>query len=163
MFRIFITAVLLILGLSHCSPEEENTKSSANQTKETAGAVCNITNYKEFIGVGEPGDVAKTSRLIADTGKGCQLQGADLSNEDLELADLRLADLRNAKLQNTKLNYTNLSGAQLQGADIRGAAINAVNHSGADWTGAKYNDRTNLPGLDWLFLLKNDLVEETGD
>ena len=162
MFRVFIIAGLLILGLSHCGPKEEATSSATEQeqAQETAGAVCNITNYEEYIGANLSGDVAKTTKLIADTGKGCQLQGADLSGKDLTSADLRLAGLQNANLQHTKLNSANLLGAQLQGADIRGADLNAVNDNGADFTGAKYNDATNLPGFDWLFLRKHDLVKE---
>ena len=61
--------------------------------KALADLSCNELNYKDYIQSSE-----KTQKLIAETGKGCNLREADLYGAILRWADLRGADLREADL-----------------------------------------------------------------
>ena len=97
---------------------------------------CNEVNYKSYIWSSE-----ETQKLISETGKGCNLRGADfyqanLTGADLTEADLTGADLRGAILIGADLRGANLSGAYLYWAYLTGAYLYWADLQGANVTWA---------------------------
>ena len=137
--------------------------------KALADLSCNELNYKDYIW-----SVEKTQKLIAETGKGCNLIGADLTGADLIGAFLRWADLIGANLRGAVLTEAvlrgaflteaDLTGADLREADLRGAFLTEADLTGADLIGANLR-RAVLTGADltganlthWLWWTNADL------
>ncbi|WP_302893442.1 pentapeptide repeat-containing protein [Actinomadura luzonensis] len=77
--------------------------------------------------------------------RGAVLSGTILRGADLSEADLRGADLSEADLRGTILRGTILREANLNGADLSGANLSKADLSEEDLSGAKTDDKTQLP------------------
>ena len=117
-----------------------------------AGQGCDHQNFKEYIY-----DKKKMKRLLKETGKGCQLEGANLKGMNLEgaylfRANLKEANLEGANLKGANLKGVNLEGAKLKGANLEGADLKGANLKGADLKVAKLKGadlkRVNFEGAD---------------
>ena len=101
---------------------------------------------------------------------GDYLTYANLNDAYLSYANLEHADLNDANLYGAKLNYANLKGANLEradleranlkDADLKGANLKGANLKDADLKGAylvavKWDDRTNLKGVQGLETAEN--------
>lgn len=81
------------------------------------------------------------ARLIKANLFGANLAGARMHGTVLNGAWLFMADLRRAKLEGALLGGANLSEADLRAAELDKVA----DWEGAQWTGAFFNDETQLP------------------
>lgn len=92
---------------------------------------CHIGNYRDYIF-----SQTKTEELIEQTGRGCQLAGANLSGKDLAKANFKGANLIGANLFET-----NLEGANLIEAYLLRANLSSTNLKGANLIGAHISEK----------------------
>ena len=111
--------------------EEGYGKSLAASSTDLVPLSCNKVNYQDYIW-----SIEKTQKLIAETGKGCNLNGVKLREADLIGADLRWTNLIKADLIKADLIRADLIGAKLEGADLTAAKLQGAKLRGADLTGA---------------------------
>ena len=123
--------------------------------KALADLSCNEFDYLNYIQ-----SSAKTQKLIAETGHGCDLTRTYLYGANLTGADLTGADLTGADLSWADLRRADLTGAFLNGADLRRAEI-----TGAKFWWAIYDDDTEFPeGFDPVeFKMKKTLAGDNED
>ena len=119
---------------------------------------CNKDNFLLFIG-----DPVRTSQLIKETRKGCDLSEVELLGKDLSGYDFRRANFSGAKLNGSSLEWGDFTGANFRGANLTGVQFNqsdltqAMFH-GATLKGAEFKyasfretdlEGVDLSGLDW--------------
>ena len=105
--------------------EDEITQTTEDETQ-MAESKCNIHNYKEYVY-----DYKKMNRLIAETGQGCYLPGADFSNKDLSYMIFTQSNMRGVILKNSIV-----TGTKFIKVDCTGCALEDSNYMEAHWRGA---------------------------
>lgn len=78
-----------------------------------------------------------------------KLAHADLSELDIPGADFAHSDLYAASFERAELTGVNFADADLRLANFEGANLTGVNFRGADLLGARFDDDTQLAGIDW--------------
>ena len=103
---------------------------------------CDLSNYEEFVKNHD-----KILELIEQTGKGCQLEGADFSEQNLLGYDFSYANLSSAIFKSSDLTNVDFTGAILKSADFqkkpdtsKPTVLNNTNFTKANAEGANFKE-----------------------